>query len=93
MKVNLSTRPSRSSASGAVTVPLKLTIRPTCGVPGDYECSTDSASLLRLLRRQTDLPGYVLENFAAQIRLHLAARLTRVELSDNVLTDIGYFID
>lgn len=93
MRVNLSTRPSRSSASWAGTVPLTLTIRPARGLPGDYECSTDSAALLRLLRKQTDLPGYVLESFAAKLCLPVGARLTGVELSESVLTDIGYFID
>jgi hypothetical protein len=93
MRVNLSIRPSRPSAPLAGTIPLTLTIRPACGVPGDYECSTDSATLLRLLRRQTDLPGYVLEGFEAKLHLPLGARLADVELSENVLTDIGYFID
>jgi hypothetical protein len=74
-------------------VPLTLTIRPACGIPGDYECSTDSATLLHLLRRQTDLPGYVLEDLEAKLRLPTGTRLTGVELSDSVLTDIGYFID
>lgn len=97
MRVNLSIRPSRSSASGSTpglrTVPLTLTIRPARGLPGDYEYSTDSAALLRLLRQQTDLPGYVLEGFEAKLRLPLDVRLTGVELSERVLTDIGYFVD
>jgi hypothetical protein len=70
-----------------------LTIRPACGVPGDYECPTDSAALLRLLRQQTDLPGYVLEGFERNLRIPVSARLLGVELSESVLTDIGYFID
>jgi hypothetical protein len=53
----------------------------------------DSAALLRLLRQQTDLPGYVLESFEAKLRAPLDARLLGVELSERVLTDIGYFID
>ncbi len=93
MRVNLSTRPSRSNALPMGTIPLMLTIRPSCGLPGDYECATDSATLLRLLRRQTDLPGYVLEGFETSLRLPVGARLTGVELSESVLTDIGYFID
>jgi hypothetical protein len=52
----------------------------------------DSAALLRLLRQQTDLPGYVLESFEAKLRAP-NARLLGVELSETVLTDIGYFID
>ena len=74
-------------------MPLKLTIRPACGLPGDYECSTDSAALLRMLRRETDLPGYVLESFAANLGRPVGAPLPGVELSDRVLTEIGYFID
>jgi hypothetical protein len=93
MKVNLSTRLSRPQACRAGAVPLKLTIRPACGLPGDYECSTDSAALLRLLRKETDLPGYVLESFAASLCLPVGARLTGVELGETVLTDIGYFVD
>jgi hypothetical protein len=93
MRVNLSTRPSRPSPSTAGTNPLLLTIRPACGLPGDYECRMDSAALLRLLRRQTDLPGYVLESFERSLRAAMDARLLGVELSESVLTDIGYFID
>jgi hypothetical protein len=93
MRVNLSTQPSGSLASGSGTVPLTLTIRPACGIPGDYECQTDSEALVRLLRQQTDLPASVLETFERKLRVPLGARLLAVELSDNVLTDIGYFID
>lgn len=93
MRVNLSTRPSTPLASRAGTMPLTLTIKPSCGLPGDYECPMDGELLLRLLRRQTDLPGYVLESFAGQLRTRAQARLLGVELSESVLTDIGYFID
>jgi hypothetical protein len=93
MRVNLSTRPSSRSASRTGTLPLTLTIRPACRIPGDYECKIDSAALLRLLRTQTDLPGYELEAFAMKLRAPVAAQLTGVDLSDAVLTDIGYFID
>ena len=93
MRVNLNIRPTNPALHQAGTIPLTLTIRPACGVPGDYECSTDSAALLRLLRRQTDLPGYVLEGFERNLHMPLGARLSDVELSESVLTDIGYFID
>lgn len=93
MRVNLSTQPSGSSASGAGTLPLTLTIRPACGIPGDYERQMDSDSLMRLLRQQTDLPASVLETFEKKLRAPLSARLLAVELSETVLTDIGYFID
>jgi hypothetical protein len=93
MRVNLSTRSSNRSESIPGTIPLSLTIRPACGLPGDYEWPTDSAALLRLLRRQTDLPDSVLERFEQNLRTPLGARLLGVELSERVLTDIGYFVD
>jgi hypothetical protein len=93
MRVNLITRPSDGSESGPGTIPLALTIRPACGLPGDYDCQTDSKALLRLLRLQTDLPAYTLERFEEGMRSRIGARLMGVELSDRILTDMGYFID
>jgi len=93
MRVNLITRPSDRSGSSRGPIPLSLTIRPACGLPGDYDCQTDSKALLRLLRLQTDLPAYALDGFEECLRNRLAARLMGVELNDSVLTDFGYFID
>ena len=93
MRVNLITQPSDRSASSQGTMSLSLTVRPACGLPGDYEYPTDSMALLRLLRQQTDLSADVLQRFEKSLRDSRGARLMGVELSDRVLTDIGYFID
>jgi len=93
MRVNLITRPADCPELGAGTIPLSLTIRPACGLPGDYECPTDSTTLLLMLRQQTELPAHVLQRFETSLRAPLGARLLGVELSERVLTDIGYFID
>jgi hypothetical protein len=93
MRVNLITHRSNSPESGAKTIPISLTIRPACGLPGDYEYPTDSAALLRLLRQQTDLPDSVLLSFENKLLDPRGARLLGVELNDAVLTKIGYFID
>jgi hypothetical protein len=89
--MNLITHSSGQPCIG--TIPLSLTIRPACGLPGDYEYPTDSAALIRLLRAQTDLPGTVLQRFEEDLHAGASARLLGVELSDTVLTNIGYFID
>src|SRR6266568_5832224 len=78
------------SDPGAGTIPLSLTIRPACRLPGDYEYPTDSAALLRLLRQQKDLPAHVLQSFEQNLRAPLGARLLGVDLSDSVPTKIGY---
>jgi hypothetical protein len=93
MRVNLITQASGGSESAKGTIPLSLTIRPACGLPGDYQFPTDSATLLSLLRQETDLPASVLQRFEGTLRAQLAARLLGVELSERVLTDIGYFVD
>jgi len=74
-------------------MPLSLTIRPACGLPGDYEYPTDSKTLLHILRQQTDLPAAVIQRFELTLRTAPEARLLGVELSETTLTDIGYFID
>jgi hypothetical protein len=61
--------------------------------PGSTSAPSDSAALLRLLRRQTDLPDYIIEVFGLRLRTGPDARLLAVELGKRVLTDIGYFID
>ena len=93
MRVNLITQLSNRSESGAGTIPISLTIRPACGLPGDYECRTDSIALLKLLRQETELSADVLQRFEKNLRAPLGARLMGVELSDSILTNIGYFID
>lgn len=93
MRVNLITRPSHHAEFGPGTIPLSLTIRPSCGLPGDYEYPTDSGALLQMLRKHTDLPASVLQDFQMSLRSPVGARLFGVDLSDDALTKIGYFID
>lgn len=93
MRVNLTTRRFDDCECSAGTIPIALTIRPACGLPGDYEYSTDSTALLKLLRGQTDLQDTILQRFEACLRTANGGRLLGVELSERVLTEIGYFID
>lgn len=93
MRVNLITRNSDHSVSGKGSIAISLTIRPACGLPGDYEYRTDSAALLLMLREQTELPAYVIRRFEQNLRARLGARLLGVDLSDSALAKIGYFID
>ncbi|MGA9669207.1 MAG: hypothetical protein WBQ94_08365 [Terracidiphilus sp.] len=93
MRVNLITQPFGHPASSEGKIPLSLTIRPACGLPGEYQFPTDSESLMRLLRRETSLAAPILERFEGKLCAPLGARLLGVELSERVLTDIGYFVD
>ena len=93
MRVNLISQSSASSFSGKSAIPLTLTIRPSCGIPGEYQYATDSSSLLKMLRRETDLPAAVIVNFESKLYGSTESRLLGVELNDRTLTEIGYFVD
>ncbi len=93
MRVNLITQPFCMPKAVKGKIPLSLTIRPASGFPGEYQFPTDSETLMRLLRRETNLPARVLERFENKLVAPAGARLLGVELGDGVLTKIGYFID
>jgi len=93
MRVNLITRPSGHSEQGKGSVSILLKIRPACGLPGDYEYRTESSALLLMLQEKTELPSSILRRFEQNLRDPRGARLLGVDLSDSVLTEIGYFID
>jgi hypothetical protein len=78
---------------GKGAISLSLTIKPACGLPGDYQYLTDSSALLQMLRKQTDLPATVLQRFESNMYASTNARLLGVELSERLLTDLGYFVD
>jgi hypothetical protein len=48
---------------------------------------------MRLLRKETSLRAAVLERFEDKLKAPIGARLLDVDLSESVLTRIGYFID
>ena len=94
MRVNLIAQSSATSfIPGTTNMPVSLLIKPSCGVPGDYLYPTDSAALLRLLKAETSLPQSVLQKFKDNLMRFMSARILAVELSERVLTDIGYFVD
>ncbi len=68
-------------------------IRPANHVEGSFEYQTDRESLLEMLREKTDLAGYVLETFRADLEVLAQGRLEGVKVREDVLKQIGYFID
>jgi len=93
MRMNLFSQTDATTGSKIEALPLSLTLRPSCGTPGEYTYPTYSKALLRLLETGTDLPSPVLNRFMAKVFVSPKARLLGVNLSDDALTQIGYFID
>jgi hypothetical protein len=92
MRVNLIAHVS-PSAPEAGPIPVSLIIKPACGLPGTYEYKTDSNALLTMLHRRTDLNGSVLSEFKRNLQTSSQVRLLGVDLKDQALEEIGYFID
>jgi hypothetical protein len=93
MRVNLIAHVAPSAGSDAGPYPVSLVIKPACGLPGTYEYKTDSAALLTMLHRRTDLNGSVLNEFKRNLQTSNQVRLLGVDLKDQALEEIGYFID
>ena len=94
--MNLNARPVPSYASGLSDLPenaILLTVRPACLLPGDYSYTTNTDSLLRMLRQRTDLPSTVLDRFENGIYSPKGADLLAVEISEKTLIEIGYFVE
>jgi hypothetical protein len=91
--MNLNARAVPSNRSDFPGNPILLTVSPACLLPGDYSYTTNSDSLLRMLRQRTDLPATVLDKFEMGIRGPNGANLLAVEMSERTLTEIGYFVE
>jgi hypothetical protein len=92
MRFNLVTQTSATThRNGAI--PLSLTLRPSCGALGKYSYPTNSSSLLRMLEVGTDLPQPVLRRFMGDVYTRPSAILHGVELKDETLRSIGFFVD
>jgi len=62
-------------------------------LPGEFKFSIASAKLMQMLRKETSLPSTVLERFENGFQSLSNAKLLGVDLSEKLLTEIGYFID
>jgi len=91
MRVNLRAHaiPSQFESKSRVI----LRISPSRPVPGDYTCSHDGDRLMKMLRKNTDLPTSVLERFKSEMCRPSGGRLLGVDLDDQALKEVGYFID
>ena len=81
------------SLSRSTNLPLSVTIKPANKVPGSFQYQTDSKSLLKLLRQKTDLSGFALDMFSSELQISRHVSLPGVCLKEDVLREIGYFID
>jgi hypothetical protein len=93
MRMNLITSPVNPTKPHRGTVRYSLTVKSAYGFPGEYQMQTTRDQLLQLLKSKTHLAPTKIERFDRSLGTDAGARLLDVELSEALLTEIGYFID
>jgi hypothetical protein len=92
MRVNIRARMPHQQASDFRTLPVAVTIENSRGLKANYQHATTAAELLHLLDKRTDLNAAVLDRFREELKFTKAAKLSDIEMSDEVLEAIGFFI-
>jgi hypothetical protein len=92
MRVNIRARLPHQQASDFRTLPVAVTIENSRGLKANYQHATTAAELLHLLDKRTDLNAAVLDRFREELKFTKAAKLSDIEMSDEVLEAIGFFI-
>jgi hypothetical protein len=93
MRMNLITSRVNSTNRPPEAVRYSLTVKSAYGFPGEFQMQTTRAQLLKLLKNKTQLGATKIERFDRSLGTAAGARLLDVELSEDLLTEIGYFIE
>jgi hypothetical protein len=74
------------------TLPIMVTLETARGLPAKFEHPLTAQELLEILDKRTDLNGAVLDNFREELRFSRRARLCNVEMSEELLETLGFFV-
>jgi hypothetical protein len=91
MRVNIRASLPHQQTSDFRTRPVAVTIENSRGLKANYQHATTAAELLRLLDKRTDLDAGVLQRFQEELKFTHAAKLSDIEVSEEVLEEIGFF--
>jgi hypothetical protein len=92
MRVNIKARLQHKQASDLRTLPLAVTIENSRGIKANYQHATTTAELLHLLDKRTDLNAATIDRFREELKFTHAAKLSDIEMSEDVLEAIGFFV-
>lgn len=92
MRVNIRARLPHQQASDFRTLPVAVTIENSRGLKANYQHATTAAELLHLLDKRTDLNAAVIDRFREELKFTHAAKLSDIEMSEEVLEAIGFFV-
>ncbi len=93
MRMNLFAQIPAGQYKAFETLSLTLTLKSAVGLPGQSELRTTPPELFRLLDQQADVNQASLERFRKELREAHQAKLRNVQLSEETLEALGFFID
>lgn len=92
MKMNIRASLPKQFSQDFRNLPLFVTFETARGLPANCQHSTTAKELLDLLDKRTDLNAAVLERFREELRFTSQAKLCNVEISEDLLEKIGFFV-
>ncbi len=92
MRMNIQARLPKRLSHDFRGLPLFVTIETARGIRANYQHSTTAQELLDLLDKRTDLNAAVLDRFREELRFAQIAKLSDVEMSEDLLETMGFFV-
>lgn len=92
MRMNICARLPKQTSRDIRNLPLFVTIATARGLPANFQHSTTAQELLELLDKRTDLNAAVLDRFREELRFASQAKLSNVEMSEDLLEKLGFFV-
>lgn len=92
MRMNIRARLPKHLSQDFRSLPIFVTIETARGLPAHYQHSTTAQELLEILDKRTDLNAAVLDRFREELRFAQQAKLTDVEMSEELLEKLGFFV-
>jgi hypothetical protein len=90
--MNIRARMPKQLSQDFRTLPLFVTLETARGLHANYQRSTTAQELLDMLDKRTDLNAADLDRFREQLRFAKDAKLRDVEMSEELLGSLGFFV-
>ncbi len=92
MRMNLRAHLPKKYSQDFRTLPILVTLETARGLPANCQHSTTAQELLEVLDKRTDLNGAILDRFREELRFAQQAKLSNVEMSEELLEKLGFFV-
>ena len=92
MRMNIRARLPKQLSHDFRGLPIFVTIETARGLHANYQHSTTAQELFEMLDKRTDLNAAVLDRFREDLRFSQQAKLSDVEMSEELLEKLGFFV-